>query len=517
LKTLPTDEAKTVDNSSGRDSSYGRILKSSSAIGGSRALSYAIGLFRIKAVALLLGPAGVGLIGLYSSVIELSKTVSGLGLANSGVREIASAIGQNDDELVGQLQLAIRRLAICLGVLSACVLALLSPFISSVVFGHPGKALAISFLGLMLVLQGINIAQTATIQGYRRVGALARLSILGAISSTIIAVVLYALLGESGIVPALIVMAGLTVAFSWYFARELWVKPVSSDWSTSRQHWRRLSTLGTAVAWGAMLGAAVPFFARSLIVRELGVEANGIYMAAWAISGLFAQFIIQAMSADFFPGLSAASHDEKEMNRLVNEQVEIGILIALPGILVTSVFASWVIQILYAPEFIYAATLLQWFLLGVFGRVISWPMGMLVLAKGHSKTFALLQSISVPIHIGWILLCFHFFGIEGAAMAFALQNIIYVPALLLFLNCKYKLTWAREVSKLLLISLIFLCLIQGGRVLGGESIAFYMVSSLILLVAVSYSLRELILRVGEHPKIKKILGRLPKSLLRILA
>ena len=471
----------------------------------------------MKAVALLLGPAGVGLIGLYNSVIELSKTVSGLGLGNSGVREIASAIGQNDDELIGQLQLAIRRLAICLGIVGACVLALLSPLISSVVFGHPGKALAVSLLGLMLVLHGINVAQTATIQGYRRVGDLARLSILGAISSTIIAVVLYAVLGESGIVPALILMAGVTVAVDWYFARKLWVQPVSSDWSASRRHWKRLSTLGAAVALGALLGALVPFFARSLIVRELGVEANGIYMAAWAISGLFAQFIIQAMSADFFPGLSAASHDGKEMNRLVNEQIEICILIALPGILVTSVFASLVIRGLYTGEFISAATLLQWFLLGVFGRVISWPMGMLVLAKGHSKTFAVLQSISVPIHLALILLCFHFFGIEGAAMAFALQNIIYVPALLVFLNCKYTLTWAREVGKLLFVSLTFLCLIQGSRFAWGESIAFYAASSLILLVGVFYSLRELVLRVGEHPKIKKMLGRLPKSLLRILA
>jgi hypothetical protein len=128
-----------------------------------------------------------------------------------------------------------------------------------------------------------------------------------------------------------------------------------------------------------------------------------------------------------------------------------------------------------------------------------------------------LQSISVPIHLALILLCFHFFGIEGAAMAFALQNIIYVPALLVFLNCKYTLTWAREVGKLLFVSLTFLCLIQGSRFAWGESIAFYAASSLILLVGVFYSLRELVLRVGEHPKIKKMLGRLPKSLIRILA
>jgi antigen flippase len=498
-------------------SSYGRILKSSSVIGGSQVISYAIGLFRTKAVALLLGPAGVGFIGLYNSIIEVSKTVSGMGLRSSGVREIASAIGQNDDELVGQLQLAIRRLAVCLGVVIACLLGLASPLVSTLVFGNPAKSSAFAILAVILVFNGINVAQTATIQGYRQVGDLARMSILGAVFSTLIAVGLYAVFGEAGIVPALVAMSAIAVLVAWRYSRRFWVIPEHRDWSTSRMHWKRLVGLGSAVAWGALLGALVPFFARSLVVRELGIEANGIYMAAWAISGLFAQFIITAMSADFFPSLSAVSHDDAKMNRLVNEQIEVGVLIALVGLLTASVFAPLAIRVLYTPEFLPSAILLQWFLLGIFGRVVSWPMGMLVLAKGHSKTFAVLQSISVPIHIGWILLCFHYFGLEGAAMAFALQNIIYVPALLMFLRKQYALCWTNEVGRLLLSSLGALCMIQVLRLFLNESTTFYLCSIVILIVAGWFSLRGLLLRVGDNPKIRRMLSRLPKPLLRVVS
>jgi len=44
---------------------YGQILKSSAVIGGSSMLNIAIGIIRTKAMAMLLGPSGVGLMGRY--------------------------------------------------------------------------------------------------------------------------------------------------------------------------------------------------------------------------------------------------------------------------------------------------------------------------------------------------------------------------------------------------------------------------------------------------------------------
>jgi PST family polysaccharide transporter len=47
------------------DISYRQILKSSSLIGGSSLINMAIGMVRTKFVAVLLGPSGVGLMGVY--------------------------------------------------------------------------------------------------------------------------------------------------------------------------------------------------------------------------------------------------------------------------------------------------------------------------------------------------------------------------------------------------------------------------------------------------------------------
>src|SRR4051812_25415285 len=72
-----------------RKSTYGQILRSSAIVGGSTMLNVGIGILRTKAMALLLGPGGFGLAGLYTSIINLTQSIAGMGVNSSGVRQIA--------------------------------------------------------------------------------------------------------------------------------------------------------------------------------------------------------------------------------------------------------------------------------------------------------------------------------------------------------------------------------------------------------------------------------------------
>jgi len=78
--------------------SYRQILRSSSIIGGASVLNVLIGMVRTKFVAVLLGPSGVGLMGVYTAITGLISVVSGMGIGNSGVRHIAEAHGTGDEE-----------------------------------------------------------------------------------------------------------------------------------------------------------------------------------------------------------------------------------------------------------------------------------------------------------------------------------------------------------------------------------------------------------------------------------
>src|ERR1700741_230585 len=95
--------------------SYGQILKSSALIGGSQVANIAMGIVRTKAMAMLLGPAGFGLFGLYGSIASLTQSVAGMGINSSGVRQIAEASGSGDQPRIRQTTAVLRRTSIVLG------------------------------------------------------------------------------------------------------------------------------------------------------------------------------------------------------------------------------------------------------------------------------------------------------------------------------------------------------------------------------------------------------------------
>ena len=72
---------KLEEPAAAKRTSYGEILKSTALVGGSSALNIGIGIVRIKAMAMLLGPAGFGLMGLYSSIVDLAQSVASMGVA----------------------------------------------------------------------------------------------------------------------------------------------------------------------------------------------------------------------------------------------------------------------------------------------------------------------------------------------------------------------------------------------------------------------------------------------------
>src|SRR6186997_633172 len=89
--------------------SYGHILKTSALIGGSSIVNIAVSVVRTKAMALLLGPAGVGLVGLYSSILNLTHSIAGMGINQSGVRQIAEAAGSGNTQRVARTAAVLRR------------------------------------------------------------------------------------------------------------------------------------------------------------------------------------------------------------------------------------------------------------------------------------------------------------------------------------------------------------------------------------------------------------------------
>lgn len=399
-------------------STYAEILRSSVLIGGSTALNVAVGIVRTKATAVLLGPSGFGLMGVFTSLCDLARSVAEMGVSSSGVRQIAEA---NHDGRTGQLARTVRvlrRTTVVLGLAGALILVAFARPISIVTFGTDAQVDAVRLLSVALFLQVVAGGQGALVQGTRRIADLARIAVWGSTLGTLVSLPIIYLLGADGIVPGLVAVAGMAAATSWWYSRKVTVVRCTLTTTEVRREVASLLKLGSAFMGSAMLMMGAAYLVRLLVIREVGLTAAGLYQAAWAIGGLYVGFVLQAMGADFYPRLVGAIHDDREANRLVNEQAQVSLLLAGPGVIGTIVYAPLVVAVLYSTEFAAAVDVLRWIGLGMALRVISWPMGYIIVAKNRQSIFFGAELAWTVVNIGLSWSCIRALGLAGAGMAF---------------------------------------------------------------------------------------------------
>ena len=397
---------------------YTQILKSTMLMGGASLVNVALSIIRNKAMAVLLGPEGIGLMGLYNSIVDIAQSIAGLGVGGSGVRQVAEAAGTGDAARIAQSATVLRRISVVLALLGALFLAALAYPVSGFTFGDYQHVGGIVLLSLAVFFRLVSAGQSALIQGMRGIADLARISVLAGLFGTAVSIPLIYLFGVQAVAPSLVVVAASSILPTWWYSRRIFPKPSPMS---ARQFAREVSALlrlGFVFMASGLLTFGAAYAIRLIVLKEGGVIAAGLYQAAWGLGGLYAGFILQAMGTDFYPRLTAAADNHPECNRLVNEQAEISMLLAGPGLLGTLTLAPLMMSLFYSAEFHGAVDLLRWICLGMMLRIISWPMGFIVVAKRTQAIFFWTEVAAAVVHVGLAWLLVPLLGTQGAGMAF---------------------------------------------------------------------------------------------------
>ncbi len=431
--------------------SYGTILKSSAIIGGSTVINMVLAIVRGKAVAMLLGPAGIGFWGMYQGLADVTRSLAGLGINSSGVRQIAEAVGTGDSKRVAHTVTTLRRVAFYSGALGALLLLVFSKPIARYSFGDDQHTWAVAWLALAVFFADVSAGQGALIQGMRRIADLARMNVLSAIYGTVFSILIVYWRGAAGLAPSLVCVAGMSILTSWWYARKIKVEPVQVTARDMAEEAGSLIKLGVVFMASALLPMAATQLIRVIIIRKLGGESAGYYQAAWALGGYYIGFILQAMGADFFPRLTAVAKDNRECNRLVNEQTEVGLLMACPGILAALAFAPPVMTLFYSKQFGESAEIFRWICLGMLMRVLVWPMGFIIVAKGERKLFLWTELLSNGGFVAFAWLGVQLRGLQGAGIGFFALYVCHFTIIYLIIRRLSGFRWSAASLQLALV------------------------------------------------------------------
>ena len=477
--------------------SYEQIFRSTAWIGGASAIQILLGIVRTKFMALWLGPAGVGLMGVYNAITELASTAAGMGVSSSGVRQIAEAAGSAGGHRIATTVKTLRRVALVLGLLGSIALLALSPTVSELTFGDTEHASEVAILASTVFFASVAGGQGALIQGMRRIADLARIRVLGAFLGTVVGLAVVWFLREAGIVPLLVFMSATSLVTSWWVARRIPVVAVALDLRETMHEARALLSLGLVFMTSALLTAGVTYVARLIIIRDLGMVAVGHYTAAYTLAGLYVSFILQAMGTDFYPRLTAVARDNDAVNRMVNEQVEISLLLAVPGVLMTLTCSDWVLAFFYSGTFAPAAEVLRWQVLGSLGRVVSWPMGYILVAKGSQRVFLTTEAASNVLHVALLWWGVRRWGLPGTGMAFFALYVFYALLMMLVSRRQSSFHWDLINTRLLLWMLPTVCFVFVATA-ALSPLAAFSAGSFVTAIATWICLKGLLRRVPAH-------------------
>ena len=432
--------------------SYRRILKSSSIIGGASVINILIGLVRTKIIAVLLGPTGIGLVSLYNGLMTTATAVATMGIGTVGARQIAEALGKDDERALAVVRRAMFWGALLLASAGALVVWSLREVLAVKVLGGAEHATIVGWLALGVALSVAGASQGALIQGMRRIGDMARLSVYGSVLNTVLGVGLLWQWGQAGLLAY--VLIGPLVSFllgHWYVSRlpKLAADPIAMR--EMAQQWQTLLHLGVPFMGAGLVGALVQLWIRVEVGNTLGAESLGHFQAAWSISMQYIGFVLGAMGADYYPRLTSVIHDHKAATRLVNEQTEIALLLSAPVFIAMIGLAPWVIHLLYTAAFLPAVNVLRWQILADVLKVASWPLGFVILAAGAGKTFFVTESVALLIMGGLIAGFSSNVGLQITGIAFLVSYAVYLPLVYWLARRRIGFRWAGSVVKLMVI------------------------------------------------------------------
>jgi PST family polysaccharide transporter len=426
-----------------RSDSYRRILFATSAVGGASIINILFGLVRMKVAALVLGTAGVGVIGLLQSLISTGAAAGGLGINQSATRQLAAERADGNEASARRaLFVATAALAVLTGVL---VWVSREP-IARLLLDDRQLAHAVGWMGLATGLSIAAGSQTAFLAGMGKVGDVARVNILTAMLSTAAALGFLFAFREQAIIPYLLTVPVSSVLAGWVYT--LRVPRVADTQSAGLfRQWRKLFGLGVAIMVGGLIASLAQLAVRGLIAQRVGLDELGLYQAASLISVTYLGFITQAMAADFYPRLSALEPRSPKAGQLINEQTEIALLLGGPVILVMIGLAKLLLSLLYAGEFAAGAGLLRWQMLGDVLRIASWPLGFALLAAGRGKTYVTLELVAFGVFFVATVSLLPFFGIEGAGIGYFIMYVLYVSLLILVGRVGNGFRWSTAVVR----------------------------------------------------------------------
>jgi len=468
--------------------SYKEIMKTTGITGAVQVIRLFFGLIRNKIIALLFGPAGLGVWGLYLSFTEMMQSVASLGLEKSAVKQIAE---NHSDIQKRNLAIQVSQYAVAVfSFICSVFVVVFANEISESLFSSADYKIGVWVCAGVIFINAVTAMLRAVLNGLNEIKELAFSQLAGVLLGNIIVFSLLPFFDASAI-PFYFLVISIAAFIPILLAyRRLGFRWVGVTLSESMTTLSGLMKLGLAFWLSAFFMTFIMFMINVFIKDEFSLAVVGVYQASWAISNLYIGVILSSMGVAFFPKVCKTIDDIVKTTKVINEQVEFGLLISLPFVLIFYIFAPFFLMILYSGSFESGEPIIRWLMLGVIIRLLGFPFGYALMAKGKPLLYVVAQvTFSISNYV-LLILAVQYYGIDGLGVNYFIAYCLY--SILMGVFCYNTLDYrvSMAVIKLVFVYILFILLSLSGVYFVGGAL-FYVCGLLIVSASFIYSFRQL--------------------------
>ena len=423
-------------NESAKDSSYSHILKYTALFGGVQGLNILVGIVRNKLVAMILGPSGMGLLSLFNSTTKLVSDSTNFGISMSAVKNISLAYDKGDTARMAHEIKVIRSWSLVTAILGMLICILFSPLLDKWTFNWGNHTLHFICLSPVVGLSAITGGEAAILKGLRCLRSLAKVSLYNVILALLITIPIYYFLGESGIVPSLVIIALLqcllTIGYSW----RLYPPRILLSASVLREG-RSMIRLGVAFVLAGVLGSGGDFVIRSYLNNIGDLSTVGLFNAGYMMTMTYVGMVFSAMETDYFPRLSGIQKLGTQLNETVNHQMEVSLLLVAPLLVFFIMGLPVLLPLLYSGKFLPVMGMMKATIIAMYFRALSLPMEYIALSRSDSRTYLVLELIYDVMAAVLIIVFYNRYGLTGTGYGLLLAVVVNFFIVLVYTRFKY--------------------------------------------------------------------------------
>lgn len=386
------------------------------------------GLISVKVVALIIGPAGIALLGQLNSFATIVMTLAQGGI-NSGVTKYIAGNRENASSVKTLISTGFRFTLWC-SLACGCLMLLLHEYLSRWIMLSPDYGYVFVIFGITVIFYSVNNLILSILNGYKDFRRFVWINIVNTLTGLIFTLVLVIFWKLKGALIAAVTFQSIMLFITVIMVRKL-------PWF-SRAFWENRidpATLRRYLSYSLMAfvtAATVPLsqlVLRGYVIADISGTEAGWWEAMNRLSGMYLMIITASFGVYYLPRLSETTAP-KELRQEILKAYKVIMPILIVGFTGIYFFRVLIIRILFSPSFLPMQDLFFWQLLGDLFKIASWLLAFLMIAKSMTKRYIFSEISFSALFIALAFWFMRYHGVTGIVQAYCLNYFVYLCTML---------------------------------------------------------------------------------------